>query len=440
MQEAKQGVFYLVDQDPFLVRKIAQIATKLPAIVRFRRINPTDFFKWLDGELDGEEFSNQDAILFVDREIDGYDGYALGSFMALRKDNLGILQEIPRFLLYEKKNSWQRSSAFAIGFHDVFNWPDSEDVIRNKLESTIKYLRQNRELAEANNTLVSERKLTEGLLAFMRERSPIAKSNFRIFQKTGENGLVSGDGVFSAFNSHRQVQHILLVDFMGHSISAAIQYPIVAELFNELTRDNIPMIGILIAIHQRMLMVNTHLEHHKQDHRLNLPIIAAEINFINKELNLWNYNQPCCVIMELNNTETKLELHGTIGGSHLGLGIREGNEPKTSTNPEGALLSVPSPELLADFAPTLTETFKSTWRLFVCTDGLVQKKVTEECELLGKILSEKQYLPPPDESYLSSIVSELWTQLNRVQSPKGPEDDVSLIEIHFSDGYPTSQS
>ena len=69
------------------------------------------------------------------------------------------------------------------------------------------------------------------------------------FQSPAEK--TTGDLVLSAFCSDG-TQHLLLGDFTGHGLPAAIGGPIVADIFYTMTRKNLPMPEIVSEINERL--------------------------------------------------------------------------------------------------------------------------------------------------------------------------------------------
>jgi DNA-binding response OmpR family regulator len=104
-------------------------------------------------------------------------------------------------------------------------------------------------LEAANNLLAEERTVIEDILLGMRNSEQFDGRFLRDLQMPMER--TSGDVLFSAFKGD-DVQHVLLGDFTGHGLSAAIGGPMVADVFYTMTRKGLALEEIVTEINNRL--------------------------------------------------------------------------------------------------------------------------------------------------------------------------------------------
>ncbi len=132
-------------------------------------------------------------------------------------------------------------------------------------------------IKRTNDTLSYEREVIENVILKMHRSKPFNKKNIRKIEHSVEKTSV--DIALSAYRPDNS-RHILLGDFTGHGLTAAIGGPVVFDIFYTMTAKNLPMQEIACEINQRL--------HEKLPTGLFLGAIFLEISPDNHQLKIWN--------------------------------------------------------------------------------------------------------------------------------------------------------
>ena len=169
-------------------------------------------------------------------------------------------------------------------------------------------------IKQSNNELAYEREVIENVILKMHASKSFDETQIRKIEQPVEK--TSGDIALSAFRPNKS-RHILLGDFTGHGLTAAIGGPIVFDIFYSMTHKNMPMCEIANEVNQQL--------------RKKLPIglflgaIFLELSPDSQQLRIWNCGMSDVLIYRNN------QLLARHPSSAMALGIID--QEFTSTSP-----------------------------------------------------------------------------------------------------------
>lgn len=240
------------------------------------------------------------------------------------------------------------------------------------------------ELRRANDILAAEREVIENIILEMRTSKRFDSAGLRMLQEPVEK--TSGDILLSAFRPDK-AQHLMLGDFTGHGLPAAIGGPIVSDIFYTMTAKGLPMEVIISEINCQLC--------EKMPTGLFLAAILIEIDPGRCQLNIWNCSMQEVFIFR------HCALRQTVPSVNLALGIL--NQP---------LDRIPMIEVDAGD------------RIYAYSDGITEA-INSEGEEFGTHRLEQAI------SELLSSQGEIEVLIETVRQFRGGDqlDDISLVEL-----------
>ncbi|MEO5342886.1 MAG: SpoIIE family protein phosphatase [Gammaproteobacteria bacterium SHHR-1] len=207
----------------------------------------------------------------------------------------------------EEKNE---VAALELGAVDYVTKPISPPVLRSRVSAQIRLARLRRELDEKNRLLQAERDFLEQLVGQMQEEDRFDASQLSYLHRPLER--TGGDLILSARRPDGG-RHLMVTDFTGHGLQAAIGGSLVAYMFYSMTARGCPAEELLCEINrvlQQKLPINVFMA-----------AALAEIPPEGGRLRLWNAAMPDCLLQRADGQWTPL------GSNLLALGIVESLDP-----------------------------------------------------------------------------------------------------------------
>ncbi|MBF0131818.1 MAG: fused response regulator/phosphatase [Magnetococcales bacterium] len=144
-------------------------------------------------------------------------------------------RDIPIIFISAMSETEDESTGLKLGAVDYIAKPFHFDIVRSRVKTHLELRTAYRELARMNQGLLDERRLIERVLANTRESEQFDRRSLATYVAPKETSM--GDILLAAFRPDG-TQHIMLGDFTGHGLTAAIGGPLVADLFYARTARN----------------------------------------------------------------------------------------------------------------------------------------------------------------------------------------------------------
>ncbi|MBF0448020.1 MAG: PAS domain S-box protein [Magnetococcales bacterium] len=241
----------------------------------------------------------------------------------------------------------------------------------------------NDRLEKANAQLLEERSIIENIVYNIQNSPLFDRSNLRILEKPIEK--TTGD-LICATQLSNGVRRILLGDFTGHGLTAAIGGPLATEIFY--AASSLTIAHMFRILNERLL------------HALNRDMFMA----------------CSCVELDIDKNQATLFNAGMVNIFILREGKTIHKEPSKYV-PRG-LMDVP------DCEPTVFP-IRHGDKIILCTDGF-----EETTDPSGNMFGEQRFLPLLEEVIANNEPLEILVQkLALFRQGRKQEDDITLIEL-----------
>ena len=134
---------------------------------------------------------------------------------------------------------------FELGAVDFVSKPIEPVILQARVRTQVELAAARRELARANAHMAQERELIAEVVLSMRNDEQFCPA--RLTWVSQSQDAAGGDLVLSAMRPNGD-EHVLIGDFTGHGLPAAIGTPLVSHLFYSLTAANLPLGDVLREI------------------------------------------------------------------------------------------------------------------------------------------------------------------------------------------------
>ncbi len=201
-----------------------------------------------DGELAWEVFQQAESpkLLLIDWEMPNLDGLGLCRRIA---ECASI--EPPYIILLTARNDVKDIvNGLDSGANDYIAKPYDQSELKARLQSGKRMLELQAELKKAKEELTFERETIEDIILKMRSSKVFYDRDLRCLEEPVEK--TSGDVLLSA-NKPDGTRHIMLGDFTGHGLMAAVCGPIVFDIFYTMTEKGLPLSEIAGEINRQLL-------------------------------------------------------------------------------------------------------------------------------------------------------------------------------------------
>lgn len=256
---------------------------------------------------------------------------------------------------------------------------------RNQAESALRKARH--ELKEKNLKLCDEKELLEDVVTRMRSASPFDERKVQHIQSSLEKS--AGDIILSAYRPDGS-QHVLVGDFSGHGLPAAIGAPLVSYSFYRLTADGYDMRHILEEINRILFR--------QLPTQIYMAAAALEFSSDRKLATVWNCGMPPVLCL------SKVRGINRIDSSELPLGISE---------------------IIATFESEVHMTIESDAHIYMYSDGITEAMSAEQ-EFYGQARLEASVSRIYEEQLPVEVI---WKELKKFCSKNGLSDDALVVKV-----------
>ncbi len=255
-----------------------------------------------DGEVAWQILQETDAplLLLIDWEMPKLDG--LGLCCRIRQQQ----NKNPPFiiLLTARNETSDIVTGLEAGANDYISKPFANSELLARLQVGGRMLELQGELNKTREVLTYEREVIENIVIKMQASKPFESSQLRRLDEPVEK--ISGDILLSAVKPDK-TRHIMLGDFTGHGLMAAVGGPGVCDIFYTMTEKGISMKEIAIEINNQLL--------EKMPTGLFLGAIFIELSHEKKSVAFWNCGMSDILIYR------QSEFFQRVSSSLLALGI-----------------------------------------------------------------------------------------------------------------------
>ncbi|MEO5332286.1 MAG: fused response regulator/phosphatase [Magnetococcus sp. YQC-5] len=187
-------------------------------------------------------------LILLDILMPALDGFAVCS--ELKKNE--TTKEIPIIFLTATTEGGEESKGLLMGAVDFIQKPINPSVLKARIKTHILLRTSLQELEELNAHLLYERETIEEIITNIQKTKPFDPTHIRVLIEPVERA--SGDLVLSTFRPDGG-QHVMLGDFTGHGVTAAIGGPLVTYTFQTQTRQGVPLGMICNEINTQLCTV-----------------------------------------------------------------------------------------------------------------------------------------------------------------------------------------
>ncbi len=233
----------------------------------------------------------QPDLILLDVMMPGIDGYE--TCRELKKNP--ATAHIPVIMVSAGSQMNDELLGLEAGAIDYITKPISTSILEARVRNQISLIFTRRELEKAHNKISEERVGLEQIVYKMRSNSEFDNRKVRYSSKSAE--INSGDLVLSAFTPKGE-QYVLVTDFTGHGLPAAIGSPLVTYIFYARSKENIPLANIITEINSILKgLLPTHIF---------MGLIGVSLSSDRRQVQLWNYGMEDILIHNADNTWTEL--------------------------------------------------------------------------------------------------------------------------------------
>lgn len=323
----------------------------------------------------------QPDLILLDVLMPGMTGHQVCRTLKSHEET----RNIPVIFITAMTGESDEMKGFELGAVDFISKPFVPGVVEARVRTHLELRTAHKELANANEALLYERSVVEDVLANMRQSALFDKKNLSFLVSPVER--TAGDMVFSAFRPDG-TQHIMLGDFTGHGLTAAIGGPLVSDIFYSETARGQTMDLIFSEINIRL--------HQILRHDMFLAGGFLEVNANREAVTIWNSGIPEVLIFRDG------RLIQQIASSHLPRGLT--NRP--------------------DKAGVVVSLHKND-RAFVYSDGVVETRDRQ-----GHMFGHDRLLTFLQSAWNQGDTPGLLNQvLEAFRGGGDQEDDVTFLEL-----------
>lgn len=216
-------------------------------------------------------------LILLDIMMPGMDGYEV----CKRLKSNPQTHDIPVVFFSALGSEGDEVKGFAAGAVDFVTKPIEPIILRTRVRTQLELSDTRKALADANNRLARERELLAEIILGMRTDEDFCHD--RLSYASRSQDTAGGDIVLSALRPNGD-RHVLLGDFTGHGLPAAIGTPLVSHLFYQMTANDHPLGEILAEINNVLL----------KRLPVNVFMAAAAICFGHSasSADIWNFGSP----------------------------------------------------------------------------------------------------------------------------------------------------
>jgi two-component system, HptB-dependent secretion and biofilm response regulator len=328
--------------------------------------------------------SDKPNIIFMDVMMPEMDGYEATRYIKNHAGNFFI----PVIFLTAMTDEKALQTCIDAGGDDFLTKPYDKFLLQNKIRAMERIADLNQDLQGMYSRIHREQEIAEQVFIKAVQNGNII--NHCIKQDIRPAGTFSGDMILSEYSPSRDI-HVLLGDFTGHGLSAALGAMPVSEVFRAMSTKGFTLEEILNGINKKLsqfLPTGMFLGAH---------LICISHNL--DQISVFNVGMPPLLIID---GETQKIKH-LVSSKGLPLGI---------------IKDMNTHEMIQTFPLTVND------RLILYSDGLTEAWSESDDEFGYDRLEQAIQSAQPDQIFYNILAS-----LDKFCGSRTQVDDVTLVEI-----------
>lgn len=275
----------------FMTQPLILVVDDAPDIVLFIETVLEDDYRIItaeSGELALQKAElNQPDLILLDVLMPGMNGYDTCKSLKTNPKT----KNITVIMVSGMDEEGDEVIGLQAGAIDYITKPISVSILLARIESQMLLLSTRKALELAHESISSERKTIEHIIDNMRSAFDFNQQHIRFSSLSAE--LNSGDLMLSAVKSDG-TQYIMVTDFTGHGLPAAMGAPLVTYIFYKGVNDNIEPAKIITEINDTLIKILP----------VNIFMAATfiELSVDKTKAKLWNYGME--EILRLNHDQS----------------------------------------------------------------------------------------------------------------------------------------
>jgi DNA-binding response OmpR family regulator len=322
-------------------------------------------------------------LILLDVMMPEMDGYEVCS----RLKEIPSVRDVPIIFVTAMGEEEDEIRGLELGAVDYLTKPISLPILQARVHTHLALKSAREEIQSKNRLLEEERELVEEVVVRMRTDHHFDPRHLRTLMAPVE--ATCGDLILSAFRPDGG-QHLLVGDFTGHGLPAAIGGPLVSHLFYSMTGQGQPAAEILPTLNE--------IIHRQLPTRQFMAAAMVEITPARDKLTLWNAALPDGLLVkasgETSQHASTLMPLGIVGDLAIGDGEKIPLSPSD--------------------------------HFYLFSDGLMEA-VNEEREMFGYPRLEKLLI---DCAINGQDLESVLDQVNVFRSAGEQPDDFTLVELN----------
>ncbi|MBF0151796.1 MAG: SpoIIE family protein phosphatase [Magnetococcales bacterium] len=230
-------------------------------------------------------------IILLDVMMPGMDGYEV----CRRLKGNDATKEIPVIFVTAKSEVNDELEGLRLGAVDYITKPFSVPIVQARIKTHLALRAANLKLDKQNQILLLERELITNIVLKMRNADVLDERNIRYLISPVES--TAGDILLSTFTPDDR-QLVLLGDFTGHGLPAAIGGPLVTFILHEWAARSASAQEIMETINAQLCV--------RLPTGLFFACILMEFDAKRETVQIWNAALPECLLIRAKRIETRI--------------------------------------------------------------------------------------------------------------------------------------
>ncbi len=338
-------------------------------------------------------FQHEPALVFLDVLMPDLDGYDVAYAIKKKQD----IRWVPIIFLTSLTDAYDLAKCIDCGGDDFVSKPIDQIIIKAKVNAfaRISHLyetidNQKKEIQFHNDHLIQEQEAAKKIFNNIAHRGCLDAEN--INYHLSPMSIFNGDLMLAA-ETPMGGMRLMLADFTGHGLPAAIGAMPTSEIFYGMSKKGFSIPDMMVEMNTRLYSV--------------LPrgifccVVIADIDALDKRITIWNAGAPQAYLINQDSGEIAL-IHST----HLPLGVQSPQKFKVEP---------------------VVYPFSESDRLLAITDGIIES-VNHNSEMFGE---ERMLDYIKSNLKNANLCDSLIDESIKFTGDAEQGDDLSLLEVGF---------